>query len=330
MRIRNWTGSVCLGFVLAAACGGDNGGGSTGNFFFESAANTAPVFEPNAVEGLLRLGIPIRSAKWDFGGVNYELFNLLREYVNERDEGTIGLDNIYKLLYQAGSFYGEAASGCNAITATSISSPFDFGVSETYDCAINETTFRHGSAIREGADGTKNALLAWQVLNNDGHDSDEKGVLQGSSNPTTGDLSLHLATYVNYTAKNDFSLRTEIAGNDQTHHFTLRTMKYTQDGYWITTTGSGISQGAGQFFLFKVSDQSGISGRYYCFPADANEETLQAADDAGSATVPADCAVYEEVVNALVPFQSSDLPTSDANFNTGNAKEGTIYLNGID
>lgn len=337
----------CVGLALLIAgvlnCGGGgNGGGGNGgteNFFFSAANDTTPVFAPASKAGASLA----KAATWSFGSVNYELFNTFREYINSRDEGDIGLDNIYKVLYQTGSFYSEAEGMCtpsegagesvNKATSfiteeTAIDSPFDFGNAETYTCAINDADGRHGYAIKE-VGGTKYGLLSWQVLNYDNNNSDEKGVLQGSYNETTGALDLDMAVYVNYVDQGDYSLRTEIIGNAQTHQFSLRLMKYNseQGAYWISLVGYGISQGAGNYFLFKVSDQSGVTDKYYCYAADADETTLQAADDAGSDTAPENCADYQDEVGALTAFASTDLPTQDSNFNTGNAQEGTIYLN---
>jgi hypothetical protein len=102
--------------------------------FMDAAEQSAPVFE--VVEGLLkqnRSGLEaLYASTFDWGNVNYEIFNLMREYDNTAEEGDIGIDNMYKALYQAGQFFAGAASQCTSIpTTTAIIPPFDFGNSAT-------------------------------------------------------------------------------------------------------------------------------------------------------------------------------------------------------
>ena len=122
----------------------------------------------------------------------------------------------------------------------------------------------------------------------------------------------------------------DLDGNTLTHTFTLRVMKYTQNGYSITVVGSGVSQGPSQYFLFKVSDSQQINNRYYCIPAEADETYFKEADDSGSSTVDVNCAIYQELVDSMTPFNVEYLPTNEFDFNMGNQEEGTIFIDGID
>jgi hypothetical protein len=201
------------------------------------------------------------------------------------------------------------------------------GNSVTYDQAVNDTTMKHGYAIRVEGD-TKYALITWSTgLSNAG---DSYGVMQGNYNDSTGALEIDMAVYFDYDSIEDFSIRLELVGNAQTHAFTTRFGKSNAGGFLISVVGKGVSQGEDRFFLFKVTvPDLSIDGKYFCFPASADEDTLIAEDDTGSVTVPADCSSYENDVDSLTAFTSSDIPTSTSDFNTGGtgtAAEGTIFL----
>ncbi len=148
---------------------------SSSNFFYNAAKEIAPTFTAASRQA---------RGTWESGNVNYELYSILRDYVS----GTsgVGLENIYKVLYQAGEFYTSAESVAVDITEQTIASPFDLGNSVAYDKAYNDTDDNHGYAIKD--DGTtKYGLLTWQntyaVGNQWGFSpGEEYGVLQGSYN----------------------------------------------------------------------------------------------------------------------------------------------------
>jgi len=329
MGKRNLIVLTLAGLFGLFSCGGSSSS-SSDDFFFTSAKQTTPVITASGTSSIYTN----TTATWDFGNVMYEIFNSLQDFtpiVNDPGGSgpTIGLDNIYKVLYQTSSFYTEEKAKCKTITEAAITSPFDFGNTDTYNCAINDKTEKHGTAIKEDATtGIKKAILSWHVNNS----NDELGVIQGTYNSKTGDVDIDIATYVNYSgysSEGAFSLRSKITGNEKTHLFTLKIMKYSDGGYNITLVGYGISKGAGNHFLFKASDSSSVADKYYCFQADATEDELKAMSDGGSATVPTACATYQPNVEALSPFGAADLPHAATDFNKGNANEGNIYLLGI-
>lgn len=321
-------GVIVLGLITIVATSADDestttdGDGTTSNIIFSAAKDTGPVFTATTSASDTVRGI---AATWNWGFPMFELFNLLRDYVHSRDEGLIGLDNIYKVLHQASSFYSDAENLVESITPQVIDSPFDLGNMVTYDQAVNDTTMKHGYAIR--VDGnTEYALITWSSdLANAG---DSYGVMQGSYNDSTGALEIDMAVYFDYDSIEDFSIRMELVGNAQTHEFTTRFGKSNAGGFLISVVGKGVSQGASSFFLFKVRAPN-ITDKYFCFDANADEDTLRAEDDAGSDTVANDCSSYATVVDILTAFTSSDIPTSTSDFNTGGtgtAAQGTIYL----
>jgi len=318
--------AICLMLVIYKC--GSSGSTSSDDFFFTSVKQVTPVISGAVSSSSVHVSSP---TDWDWGNVMFEIYESLRDYVPvTNDPGgsgeTIGLDNMYKVLYQTGEFYTEAKTACTTITEKRINSPFDFGnTTDTYNCAVNDTTNRHGSAIKEDATtGTKYVLLSWEVNNN----NDELGVIQGSYNPTSGDVNIDIATYVHYTSQPDFCLRSHIEGNEKTHLFTLKMIKYTADtgGYTISLAGHGISQGTGNHFLFNVLDNNGISG-FFCFNADATATDLDAKkNDPASSAAPADCSSYSDAVTALTLFTTADVPKATTDFNAGTTHAGDIYL----
>ena len=317
------------GFAVAAAlvlvgCGSSGSNTANENFFFKAGRSTAPAISPGsggAVAGISRSALV---SQWSWGNPVYEMFNTLRDYDDARDQGAIGIDNVYKTLFQAGQFYNEDRSRCSALAAKAIASPFNFGNTVIYDCAMNDASSKHGHASRE-ADGIKYGLMTWQV-DYASNGATERGALQGHFADATGQVKIDEATYVDYLASDpshgdhDFCVRFLIEGNANAHTFTLKLMKYNTNGYyWISLVGSGVSRGAGQYFLFKASDMSDGSWRYYCFPADASESQMQSV--AGSATVDPRCLPHQAAVDALVPFTSADVPTAASSF-----ADSSIYL----
>jgi len=320
-------------FFLFASCSKDDVQEEiTPNVFFDYATELSPVFYP--VDGLLKItekNTDPLFALWNYGNVNFELYNLLREYDSERDGDTIGLDNVYKALYQAGSFYEEAVAFCQTVLEVEITPPFDFGNSSTYSCAANDGANARAAAIKASGD-SRNAILTWEVDDYAGSGRNEKGVSQGTFHDVTQDVTIDIVTLVQYLSVSNFAMRMELIGNALNHTFSIRLYKYNEEGYQLSIVGKGISQGEGNYFLFKVdaSDPSKAeSAKYFCYPANADQATLKNASDEGSDTVDPNCAAYEADVNAMTMFAEDDVPKSDADFNSGNPEVGTIYLDGV-
>jgi hypothetical protein len=318
------------GLALAAAlalggCGGAGSSGTDENFFFEAGRNTAPAITPASGGSRVATSRSVLVSQWSWGNPVFEMFNTLRDYDDARDQGTIGIDNVYKTLFQAGQFYNEDRSRCSPVAAKAIASPFDFGNDVIYDCAMNDASSKHGHASRE-IGGVKSGLMTWQV-DYSSNGVIERGAMQGHFADATGAVKIDEATYVDYLASDpthgdhDFCVRFLIEGNASAHSFTLKLMKYNTNGYyWISLVGSGVSRGAGQYFLFKASDMTDGTWKYYCFPADVSETQMQSV--AGSTTVDPHCLSHQAAVDALVPFTSTDVPTAASSF-----ANSSIYLN---
>jgi hypothetical protein len=285
------------------------------NFFYDSAKLTIPNISESSS----------RAITWANGYCPYEIYQTLREYIP--DISTVGLENIYKLLYQAGGFYNMGLDTAKSIPEQVITLPFDFGNGITYDRAGNDMKWKHGYAIKE-IDQKKYGIMSWEV----NHGARELGVFEGVYDAATKDLTIDMAVFVDYASSNDYSLRSRIVGNSETHVFKLWVTKYNGAGYSISMVGAGVSRGAGNYFLFNITDSQGITDRYFSFPADATADTLKAMSVAGDATADANTAAYKPIVDSMTKFAGpADLPDESSDFNNGSITSPglakTIYIN---
>ena len=116
---------------LMTQCGG-SGSSSGDDFFFTQAKLVAPVVTPTVSSAIIAVK---ENTSWNNGNIMYELFDLLRDYDNAKDQGVIGISNMYKTMYQTSDFYASEITSCTAITAQVVVSPYDVGTRNTYNCA---------------------------------------------------------------------------------------------------------------------------------------------------------------------------------------------------
>jgi hypothetical protein len=293
---------------------------------YDNAVQTAPVIVPGATSsrGNSRAESDLLAAK---PVLNY-IFETFREYDNDRDEGNIGLGNIYKVLYQAGSFYETHAVSPKQLEASKIiAAPFNFGTTaRTYTHAANSTMLKHGYAMSKATDGTVSCILTWYVTN--GGTNNEYGVFEGNFNQTTGDLLINMAVLVDYPESNeggDYCLRTYIEGNEKTHMFKVNTSSYNSAGsqYAIIGYGNSDSTSSDAYFILKVKSSDMDSypdGRYYKFKAEDTESDLAGYEDIGydasGITSVLDPEDYKSTVDTISMFATdgSDHPTALSDF----------------
>ncbi len=354
---------LLFSFSWGCSCSATRGGGGTGvgnppsvpnnnQVFYNATLEVMPVFA--AEESSISLETAALTTSWGPGNPLYEVFYNLQEF----DPGTEGIDisNLHKMAYSAQELYSQTKANCSAITVQEISPPFNLGnENTTYNCAFNyddPTGEDFGGAIEErDEDGNiiemtedsrqdetaivKKGLFGFIWL---GPAVDEYGVMQGSYNATTGDLSLDLAFWADEESQSDHCLRHDIDGNAGSHLFAFRSMKTgnVDAGSYISLVGSGYSQGEGRYFLLKIitDDMAAELGgaRYYCIPVGSGEAELRAMNSenpAGSETVAESCADLQEQVDALPMFTAADLACEASKFNPGGTDpaEGTIFLN---
>ncbi len=284
---------------------------SSENFFYLAAKEVAPAFNGAASKKMTRALSP--------GSLIYAVFDLLRDYQYPADEGVIDMHNIYKVLYEAGQIYQTAETGCSSITEASVASPFDLGITDTYNCAGNGGTmsdsYANGFAIKD-ASPLKYALLTYRWAP-DSPNHEEHGILQGSFNDNTGDLSLKMIHNVYYAASDGFVVRSDIEGNATTHAFTLKsiTAGTGSSTSFTSIVGKGISRGSGNYFLLKVNSDT-LTGRYFCIPAGATETDLELMTATGYDNVDANCSAYQADVDAMTFLEDnvSTIPGSISDF----------------
>lgn len=340
--------------------GGDSTGGDTvditsDTIFYDAVQMVAPSFSPAGASSSLAMSksestVPADldiTRTWQSGNPLYDLFYILQEFDPATDQGVIDTSNLYKTMWEARNFLLNTRGSCNAITEQVITPPFDFGNSQTtYNCAYNgdsEDGYVFGGAMKE-LDASGNIISVGDEAGTETTavakyglfgfvwpgDHNEYGTLQGVFNSSSNDLSLDIAVWVDYAGQSDYCYRNDIDGNSDTHAFTFRSIKGNRepDASYITIVGKGYSQGEERYFLLKITSDD-LAGKYYCVGADYGETELRAMDVDGSDTVDANCAEYQEDVDAMTPLETTDLACASSDFNpggTGTAAEGTVYL----
>lgn len=347
---------LCCSLFLFAGCGsGGTETGTTGTIadtvFYDDIDQVAPVF---AAAGGTSLSSKSVNAEWAAGNPLYALFNILREFDPETDQGVVDTSNLYKTMWEGRNFLGNTRTACSTITEQVIAPPFDFGNPETtYNCAHNteaDDGYDIGGAIKDlDADGNIIVSSDEGEEEEEGEESEieaaakygifgfvwpgdhnEYGVLQGSFDSATDALLVDIAVWVDYADQADYCYRNDIDGDTETHLFTFRSIVGTIEPESINSiVGKGVSQGEGEHFLLKIAS-TGNEAKYYCIGADDGETELMAMDAEGSDTVDPNCADYQADVDALTMFTADDLACQTSDFNpggTGTAAEGTIFLN---
>ncbi|MFH1264061.1 MAG: hypothetical protein V1495_11540 [Pseudomonadota bacterium] len=331
-------GSVVFIIFGLLSCGGGSTGGGSETLFLDAAKQTAPSFAPATTSG--KLAPPFRNATlFGSGSPLYAAYNLMQDYEYPRDEGKIDMTNMYKVMFEAGNAYARAASQCTTIPEKTVPSPFDFGLTETYDCAANfkdeEPNYAKGCAIREEG-GIKYALTGFMWAPTP-EEQVSFGTLQGHIDTGTNDILMHMVNLVTYPAGSvmggeagdGFSVRSFISGNSADHSFELKSVVTgtNAEGTWTSIVGKGISKGEGNHFLFRVWTGSGgitsVDGKYFCIDATADETTLSGMDQEGTDSVEEACAPYKDRVDALATerFTRTDAPLVASDFTNS-----SIYL----
>jgi len=302
--------------VFGGGCG--SGGGISTELIFSAASKTAPKITPSTVS-------LYSNSNWESGSVLFEIYNLIREYVNERDNGKIDGSNMYMALFTASWQVSKAYESCDGIAEKAITSPFDFGtegLTQTYDCAndTKETSDMgenlYSFALKKGEAAASDQPVAddvlggmdlmflstWGLYNFPSipHGGTSRGVLQGHLDGGTKDVSLNHTYWIHYNEEEmgDYSVRMFLRGNIVTNLFSL---KLARSGGTVGTSiaGYGYAKGTGTYYLFRVTQSyttgspNGTGGpRYYCFKSDTTEAEIKAMDGAGSTTIPTYCAAF--------------------------------------
>ena len=302
--------------------------------FYATATDTTPVFDPAST------GSASIMSTWESGNAIYSVFYAMQEYVDSRDNGVIDRANIYRLLYDVDTLFNGLKDSAVALPAAKvITPPFNFGNGRTYESAYNNTSNNSSIALTETSAEAR-AIIGW-VWTDSTPKKAESGVLEATYDKVTEDITVDFIFSVDYNTDDtitDYNNRTWLSGNASTHTFQFKQTIGGSDEVTSSLTqiiGQGISQGAGNYFLFKVkaNDDSNFSTpKYLVVSAEATESTLMAIDPTteaytDTASLPATVDEYVTYVSTAEFFAYSDLLTDTLELNSGSVThEGTIYL----
>lgn len=272
------------------------------NVFTNAAKEVAPYFTASTSR-----------ANWHLGSPIYELYGVLN------DGEQVGYFNLYSTLESAETYFKMLSEGGTSMTAATKNSPYDFGYNGNASLSTYDTFYEY--------EGTGNHVFTYAMVDdndviymlNTSHNTTSstignKTIMQGKYDQTSGDLELHMlmGNYVDYSSDPQYNgwelVRAYVSGNTNTHTFTLKIIR-NGTGYDHNMTGYGVSQGASNYFLIKLANNSMdfTNPVYYSINGSANETELQALSDTGSATASGagDASGYDSSLPAN--FTTSDL-----------------------
>jgi len=295
---------LLVSLTTITGCAGSTTAAITDDLILNAVKEVAPLFETTAS----------RAATWDNGGPIYELYGVLKG-----DGMPVGYFNLYGLMADADDYFTDLATDSTAITLQQVDPPTGVTLGHTAaNSQYNLYRSYEGTGTDAGkssktygrVDGTKFYMLV--AMQNTAAGENSKHVIQGVYDETSGDIDIRMF-YANKPTGGWEKGYAFVSGNTATHQFTLRVLR---DGfaYDHNMVGYGLSQGTG-YFLMKLANNAMVmtNAAYYEFNAASLGITaLQAMDDAGSATVPANTTDYETALNAVTPLESSSLPDNTA------------------
>jgi hypothetical protein len=309
---------LVLILLASASCGSDNpSGGGSGLDFMTPAAATFPVM-PASSRDQATARSPA-NVSWTWGDRLFETYVILATTAAATSWGT---NNVYNNINTAQGYTSHLQ-----VTDTlgrTITSPISWngGTEVSYESGDHDTSSRLNWIAWTNSGATMRALIASQDDNTTGGEKLEQLVMQGDYNSTTQDLSLKVACMADYSVSyyhgsnaGRYSMRMDASGNAGTHAFTLKVIKTNSpNGYYnITFVGKGISQGAGNYFLFAMKEMNtgGAWGSIYyvCFPASATLAQIQALSPTTNVTDAslANCAAYKADVQAMTFLDTTDV-----------------------
>jgi hypothetical protein len=330
--MKNMVALPLVAMLGIVGCGGGSSSRSSGgsNTLFVAVRATVPSFTATVSTGVAKTDIGESSAPLISDMAMNVAFQLLRSYTYPDDEGKIDMSNIYKVLYEAGRYLDEAPERCSPISAVADGaiSPFQFSdfLGQTYDCGgTMAESGGYGSSVAYRVSGDQKYLLASYKWAPESDQQIAIGVIEAAYDVATQDVSLIFAQAVDYPAGSSmggetgsgFATRARITGNAGTHAFELKML-----AQYVSLVGKGVSQGAGNYFLFRNGND------YYCLPAGATESDLAAIASTDLDHVSANCDSYKTAVSSAVPYDpSTDLPKIDlSDFDQGVGGTPVHYL----
>lgn len=317
-----------LGFYVG--CGQLTNDSSGSGYFNPMVANITPTFKPSSTTAQAAQTFNVHAqstSEWGAGNPLYTVYFSLREFVSTRDEGKIDRSNLYKLLTDVDSVFTYASPDAVAITEQVITPPFSKLSQITCNRATNEASNKRGIALKETSSALE-AVMGW--IWSDSPLKNEYGIATATRDATANNLTVDLAYSVDYdvtTSETDYNLRGMVSGSPSLNEFEFR---YIIGDSKIVA--KGISRGAGKYMLFKYAG-FGSGTSYIVVPGTADEDWFKAQNTSPTniytdpALLPASVEAYKTWVENTNFLTTADLLTDTASLNSGNSRQGTIYIN---
>ncbi|MBN1111907.1 MAG: hypothetical protein JXA53_03205 [Bacteroidales bacterium] len=297
---------------------------------FDNVKNTSPVFMPDDSYAM-STQLVSKSDNWGSGNAIYTIYGTLRSYTHPDDDGKIDRSNIYKSMFDLETLFNSDIDSDNLLSESKDLTPaFDFGNTRSYDSYIEKDDL---CLAFKALDNSKSAIIGWHWYDDGNALKRETGVAQLVINNDNTEIDIDMVFAVDYdiaTTETDYNIRLKLTGNPTTHEFEFQ--------YRIGSTSivaSGISQGANNYFLFKVKGDGTPNSNttyYFVIPADADEEYLKnlTFDDAYTNSddiTDTNVANYLAFVRDTPFFDDNDMVTDMNDLNKGNNRQGTMYVN---
>ncbi len=161
----------------------------------------------------------------------------------------------------------------------------------THFTLLNDAEYQYYRTVEIGSGGGQDGSLhlAWQVdgdvtnllvgnmWENEQGGAHERALYVAEYDESTSDLTMEVAMWT----EQGFLPQWQITGDPETHSFTAKYLKQNvgnEGGYNMAFVGVGVSQGEGEYFLFKIKEWEGESTyedaeiNYYCVSAEATRE----------------------------------------------------------
>lgn len=298
---------------------------SGGTFFYTNTSNTTPVFKPSTIstQNLQTLS----ATEWGAGNPLYNVYFSLREFLSPRDEGVVDRSNLYKMLIDVDTVFSGTSLDAVAITEQEITPPFSKLQKITCNKATNEAENKRAIALKDITNEV-DAIITWIWA--DSAAANEYGLASVTFNKNTKDITVDMTYSVDYDlsgTQTDYNLRCNVSGNAENNTFQF---KYIIGDAKIVA--KGVSKGAGNYMLFKYTG-FGASVKYIVVPGDADENFFKSQNTnptliySNPSDLPASVEAYRDWVTSEAFFTSAEVVSDISILNSGNSKQGTIYLN---
>lgn len=286
---------------------------------YRQVASTTPVF---GKDGDPRLLAPKGSRAFadGFGNTLYQVYYTMRSFDPAVDDGFIDRANLYRLVYDVETIFEGTSWLATRIDSGTVRSPFDkIAAADYYEFGGAD---EDSSVVYNKTGNETEGMVSMRWTEASMPNKDDIGVTSFKTNSGTGELSVDFAYSVDYdtsTPAREYAIRAAIEGNLIAHEFQFT---YKIDSYNIVA--KGISEGAGNWMLFKYRNDAAFSDTYLAVPAGADyawfEENGEADATSNPDDLPAAVAEYKDWVVAQPYFANGDLITSSEDFAGGTWK----------